>query len=258
MNIVDPCRRIFKLSILFIYLSFAASCSYLPEDQRIDEYQNLQKETGNYMLLHRGMQLPGNALIFVPGGLVDSHVYLCWMDRMVEMYPDLAIISLKIPSNLAILNQGAIDNVLSDFPEINHWAIGGHSLGGVVAAAAVNDEPEQFDALLLLASFTTDYADLHSWSGSVISIYASNDGLSEVSEIEANMAYLPEKVLVDSIPMIAAEKGKTIYYLIEGANHSGFACYGPQKGDGESDITPWEQQSELIDVLKEFLGTLWI
>jgi pimeloyl-ACP methyl ester carboxylesterase len=41
---------------------------------------------------------------------------------------------LRMPGNLAVLDENAADGVAADYPEIDRWYIGGHSLGGAMAA----------------------------------------------------------------------------------------------------------------------------
>ena len=38
-------------------------------------------------------------------------------------------------------------------------------------------------------------------------------------------------------------------YVIKGGNHAGFADYGPQNGDGKSEITPQMQQEQTADII---------
>jgi len=241
--------------MLIIFL--AVSCSYLPEQDDIDSYGNLQLENGDYMLLYKTGTNYDRAFLFVPGGLVDPHVYLCWMNDLVEMYPGLAIISLKVPSNLAISNQNKALKIRDEFPGIEHWIIGGHSLGGVVSASSIKNSPDSFDGLVFLASWTTDFADISDWQGRVLSIFGSDDGVADFSEIEANSSFLPAGVFVDSIPEFESATEQTIYFEIKGGNHSGFGCYGLQDGDNTPGIPAEVQQEEMIEALETFFNLVW-
>lgn len=245
-----------SLSYLLLIL-MAFSCSYLPEQEDISSYENVQKETGDYILLYRTGETFDHAFLFVPGGLVDPHVYLCWMNALVDMNPGLAIISLKVPSNLAISNQKKALKILDEFPEIEHWIIGGHSLGGVVSASSIKNSPDSFEGLVFLASWTTDFADISAWEGKVLSIYGSDDGVADFSEIEVNSKYLPAGVFIDSISQIETSKAQTVYYEIQGGNHSGFGCYGMQDGDNVAGVSAEKQQSEMQEALRTFFNAVW-
>lgn len=218
------------------------ACSYLPDGYEAETYTYVKEETGDYLLIASKDTIQDKAFIFVPGGFVDPHVYLCWMEKLVTQYPELAIIQLKIPSNLAITNMGKIEKVMKKFEGIEHWVIGGHSLGGVVSVFTVYDNPDMFDGLVLLASWATENKSLQDWNGEVLSIYGSKDGLATVQEIEENKLYLPDS---------------TVYYEIAGGNHSGFGCYGFQNGDMEAEISQDLQQDQMISSMEIYFEQLW-
>jgi hypothetical protein len=179
------------------------------------------------------------------------------MDRLITANPDIAIVSVKVPSNLAILGQRKIKGIKAEFPSVNHWVIGGHSLGGVVSTATIKDDNEAFDGLILLASWAASSYDLSDWDGRVLSLYASNDSLATVTEIEENKKFLPTSVEIDSDYTMDLSYPQTVYWEIVGGNHSGFGCYGFQDGDGDSTIDISEQQDEIIIAISKFLTELW-
>ena len=65
-----------------------------------------------------------------------------------------------MPLNLAVLNPGAAQDVIDAYPAIESWVIGGHSLGGAMAAAFADDHPGIVDGLVLLAAFPASWNDL--------------------------------------------------------------------------------------------------
>lgn len=225
------------LSIIFLI-----ACSYLPEQEEQGMNVHVKKETGDYILIYSSGNLPDKAFMFIPGGFVDPHVYLCWMEKLVVEYPDLVIIQLKVASNLAISNIGKIEKVMADFDEIENWVIGGHSLGGVVSVYTVFDQPDMFEGLILLASWATESKNLNDWNGDVLSIYGSKDGLATLEEIEMNRRWLPDGVEC---------------YEIEGGNHSGFGCYGFQDGDMVADISTEFQQEQMVTIMRNYFEQLW-
>jgi pimeloyl-ACP methyl ester carboxylesterase len=252
-------KIIIKLVIFILLLNILSfSCSYLPEQEEYSEYNNIIEETGDYILLSREKTNYSKAFVFIPGGLVDPHVYLCWMNELVENLPDLTIISIKTPSNLAILKQGKTLDIIDDFPTIESWIIGGHSLGGVVAASNIKENPDLFDGLIFLASWTNDFADLREWTGSVLSIYGTEDGVADISELELNKEFLPPGEILENNLEFLESQAQTIYYPIEGGNHSGFGCYGLQKGDNIVELSTEDQQKIMMDGIISFLSKIWI
>ena len=104
------------------------------------------------------------------------------MDKLAGLNPGMAIIEVKFASKLAILNQGKAKKIMKDFLQIDHWTVGGHSLGGVVSALSIKENPDAIDGLILLASRTTNIADISGWAGKVLSIYGTNDGVADITE----------------------------------------------------------------------------
>ena len=50
------------------------------------------------------------------------------------------VIIPKMLFNLAVINKRAAVKIINEYTEIDNWVIGGHSLGGVMAASLVFDE----------------------------------------------------------------------------------------------------------------------
>ena len=70
-------------------------------------------------------------------------VFLCLLAVLLAVYApllhDLAedgilCVLVKMPCNLAVLDMNAADGIPECFPEVTDWYIGGHSLGGAMAA----------------------------------------------------------------------------------------------------------------------------
>jgi len=74
--------------------------------------------------------------IFYPGGRVDYRAYAPVLHEIAAQGYFVAVVHVKL--NLAFFDVNAADKVISQFPEIEKWAMGGHSLGGVAAALYTN------------------------------------------------------------------------------------------------------------------------
>jgi len=179
---------------------------------------------------------PGLGVIFYPGGRVDPKAYAPGMRRLAEN-GYLAII-VPMPLNLAFLDANRAAEVINAYPEIDTWVIGGHSLGGAMAASYVYTHPDQLDGLFLWASYTTESGDLSATQIPVLAIYASEDGLVEG---EQGIEFLP---------------ATTEIIHIEGGNHAQFGYYGMQEGDGLAKISWASQQEEIINAMLAFLMKL--
>ena len=176
--------------------------------------------------------------IFYPGGRVPPQAYAPAARDIAEA-GYLSVI-VPVPFGLAVLTPDAADGVIEAYPEIDQWVIGGHSLGGAMAAgyAASHDE---IDGLALWAAYPAGGTDLSSLDVSVSSVYATEDGLATVDEIEASAAQLP---------------ADTVFTEISGGNHAQFGWYGPQDGDGVATITREEQQAQTVAATLELLAAV--
>ena len=182
---------------------------------------------------------PTRGLIFYPGGRVDPEAYAPLARRLAEH--GYLVVIVPMPLNLAVFDQRAADKVISEFPEIQSWAIAGHSLGGAMAASYVASRPAEVKALGLLASYPPSSADLSDVPILVSSIYATNDGLATLEDINASRILLPES---------------TGWTEIEGGNHSQFGALEELPGDHPADISFEEQLNQTTAALLSLLQSI--
>lgn len=179
---------------------------------------------------------PTTGLIFYPGGRVDYRAYTPAAQAIAaEGY---MVVIVPMPLNLAVLSPERAADVIEAFPRIQHWAIGGHSLGGAMAAQFAHTHPDQVQGLVLWASYPAGSADLSTRDLEVVSIFGTRDGLATGDKIEASRALLPRDTRM--VP-------------IDGGNHAQFGWYGPQNGDNEATISRIAQQDQVIAATVELL-----
>ena len=176
-----------------------------------------------------------SGLIFYPGGKVEYTAYAPLMHELAEN--GVLCIVPHVTWNLAILDVNAADGYKEQFPEVEHWYLGGHSLGGSAAAMYAADHAEEYDGLILLASYSTD--DLRDSGLSVLSVYGENDGVLNRDK------YADYR---DNLPADYTE------FVIDGGCHAFFGSYGAQKGDGTPAITPEEQVATTVDYICWFIN----
>jgi dienelactone hydrolase len=183
--------------------------------------------------------LPASGIIIYPGGRVDPRSYAPTAHALAEE-GYLAVIT-PMPLNLAVLNIGAAADVVAAYPEIETWVVGGHSLGGSMAATYAEANADVVDGLALWASYPADDALTSRTEPAVLSVYATNDGLSTLEEIEASRADLPPQ---------------TRWVEIAGGNHAQFGWYGDQPGDGQATISRPQQQAQTVAATADLLERL--
>lgn len=169
-------------------------------------------------------------LVLYPGAKVDPHAYAPLACDLAER--GVYCVIAKMPFNYAFFDIDAAEDLMEDAPDIAHWWVGGHSLGGAMAAQYAADEPRGIEGVALLASYAA--SDLTRTGLDALVIYGSNDGVLNRDKLAANEANLPAGA-------------QTL--IIDGGNHAGFGDYGPQSGDGQATIDASEQQARTADAI---------
>ena len=168
-------------------------------------------------------------IVIYPGGHIDPRAYAP-LARELASDGNLVVIP-QMPLNLAVLDIHVTDEIIQANPNIETWVIGGHSLGGAMAAEYVLANPSSVDGLFLWASYSAGNTDLSGFTDlEVLSIYGTEDG--GVEGIRASRERLP---------------GNTLWVEIDGANHAQFGWYGEQPGDGVATISREEQQEIILE-----------
>ncbi|MEI8240352.1 MAG: alpha/beta hydrolase [Actinomycetota bacterium] len=169
-----------------------------------------------------------SGLVFYPGAKVDPRAYAHILRPIAEA--GYQVIIVKFPYNLAVLSPSAADDVVGKADGIDHWVVGGHSLGGVMASRFAKANRHELAGLLLWASYPS--GSMASRTGlDIVSVSGTNDGLATPADIEASKANLP---------------ADTRYVAVQGGIHAYFGDYGPQSGDGTSTISRDAAQQQII------------
>ncbi|HZU86696.1 MAG TPA: alpha/beta hydrolase, partial [Anaerolineaceae bacterium] len=182
---------------------------------------------------------PQTGLIFYPGGRVEYRSYAPALRLVAEAGYLVAL--PWVPLNLAVFNPNRADEVIAAYPQIKYWAVGGHSLGGSMAANYLKSHPGKAQGLVLWASYPADSDDLSASGLKVVSVSGSNDGLSTPAKIEASRRLLP----VD-----------TTWVVIQGGNHAQFGSYGEQSGDNPATLDAAAQHLQAAQATIALLGQL--
>jgi hypothetical protein len=176
---------------------------------------------------------PDTGLIVYPGGKVPAAAYaplaqaIAANGVLVEIVP--------MPLNLAVLGIDRGRDVIAAHPEIRHWAIGGHSLGGSMAAQFAADEP-RIEGLALWAAYSA--TDLSARDISVLVIYGSLDGGAAGFTSPERLANLPANPAV---------------VRIDGGNHEQMGWYTGQPNDPPATI---DRATQLAQVAAATLALL--
>lgn len=148
------------------------------------------------------------------------------------------VVIVKQPLQIAFLSTGAAVSVIAHHPEVTTWAVGGHSLGGVVAAGETEDQG--VSGLLLWAAYPA--SSIADEAGiAVTSVTGSADALTTPAKVAETSSLLP---------------AGTRYVEVDGAVHADFGDYGPQDGDGEPTTSRSSAQEQIVAASQALLSGL--
>lgn len=173
---------------------------------------------------------PEVGFIIYPGGRVDFRSYAPAAHAIANH--GFLVVIVPMPLNLAVFSPDSASDVITTFREIKSWAVGGHSLGGSMAAQFIRGHASTAGGLVLWASYPASDNDLSKSSLKVISISGTRDGLATPDKISSSRSLLPPD---------------TKWIVIVGGNHAQFGWYGPQPGDNPADISREEQQRQVVE-----------
>jgi predicted alpha/beta-hydrolase family hydrolase len=221
-------------------------------------------------------------LVFYPGALIDRAAYAPIATKLSEAGILVAIVNLEphrfVPTlhniNLKeqVMRTIAHSMLLCEHGAwtVDKWALGGHSLGGHVALAAVANELSSTISTLVmwgvqsypegpnyLCKRLRDHTNVQ-----VLVVNGSNDAIVSNTKYSGSdkfaifEAKMPPRCHLPLAEALKKKDGYTLLVTVEGGNHAGCAHYGPQKmpvEDGVRTITLDEQQDRFARVTADFL-----
>ena len=229
--------RLLAAALLVLAAAFALYCAvyYHADGTALDALvsdEAVSIERRDYGWFFDG---PGEdaALIFYPGAKVEETAYAPLLRQLAERGVDVCLV--RMPLRLAVFGADRAGAVMAEH-DCARWYIGGHSLGGAVAANYASSHPGGLEGLVLLAAYPT-----HPLDGALveISLYGSEDGVLDRARLEAGRQYAP---------------ARSEELVIKGGNHAQFGSYGSQRGDGEASIPPAAQWAQAADFIAGFIA----
>jgi dienelactone hydrolase len=172
-------------------------------------------------------------LIFYPGARVEAEAYAVFLHEMARW--GHATFLAKMPLGLAVFGRDHAASLISAYPAIQTWVLGGHSMGGGLASEFVAAHAN-VRGLLLYGTFPS--RDLSRRTDLVVTlIYGKHDTVITPAQITQTSSKLP---------------AQTRYVAIEGGIHSFFGDYGPQDGDGQATISHEEARTQILQASHAF------
>lgn len=177
--------------------------------------------------------------IFYPGGRINPVSYAPYAHQIAAQ--GYLVVIVPMPLNLAVFSINSANNVIAAYPNITHWAIGGHSLGGTMAVQYIQDNPGKVQGLALWTAYPPSGVNLSGANISAVTIHGTKDGLVSNQQITDSLKQLPPN---------------TVRVDIVGGNHAQFGWYGPQSGDNPASISREQQQNITVNATVQMLSKL--
>ena len=226
-----------KIILAILIILFGSSAIYLGNYYNrvdVEKYMTSSSEV-TIKKFYKGWFFDGageeKALIFYPGAKVATEAYAPLMYQLAENGVDCFLVDM--PFHMAFFGMNRAEEIMQKY-NYEAWYLGGHSLGGAMAAnfvaGYVEDHADGIRGLLLLAAYPTK--DLSSSDMSVVTVYGSEDGVLNMDKIVAGRKLMPQDY-------------KEV--CVEGGNHAQFGSYGAQKGDGTAAISAEEQWARTVE-----------
>lgn len=224
------------LIALIVAIGIYLGTYYRADDAAVDAFLEASQIEIKEIDKNKVAFIPKNIVagfIFYPGGKVEAEAYYPLMAECAKN--GVLSVIVEMPFNLAVFNINGADGIKEEFPEVENWYVGGHSLGGSMVASYLDKNREEYKGLILLGSYST--IDFRDSDIRALSIYGENDRVmnrEKYNECKANLSTLSEHEIV-------------------GGNHAGFGMYGRQDGDGIAEISSFEQIKTTAIIIADFV-----
>jgi predicted esterase len=182
---------------------------------------------------------PDTGFIFYPGGRIDPQGYAALMNAIAS--EGYLVVVPEMPLNIAAFRPNIADEIVAYYADIGRWVIGGHSVGGTMAAQYTNTHREVVDGLAIWASYPADNANLSNSDVPVALIYGSLDPRVNDSSVSERRHLLPDD---------------TSYTRIDGGDHHQFGSYEIDPKDRHATIDRVTQQRQIIQATLNLLDSI--
>ena len=244
MGIISLVLIFFLTIVLLVVVAFIiwAGSARKPQIEALEAMKSndlVDVRTDRWLVFCPKEKDPKVGFILYPGARVDARVYSPAAQAIAAK--GYLMVIVPMPLNLAGFAINRASEVINSFPHIVHWAIGGHSHGGSMAASFAYNNPSTIKGLVLWSSYPAGKNDFSTKDLAVSSIYETLDGRSVMKGIDLYRNRLPPQ---------------TRWAPIEGGCHAQFGWYGLQKNENVPTISHEAQQEIITTATLDLLAQL--
>lgn len=182
---------------------------------------------------------PRVAFVLYPGALVRPQAYE-WIGHALASHGVITLIP-EFGADLAFTNANRAEVVAETLAPGLPLVVGGHSLGGAMAAQFAADHVDGVAGLVLLGAYPPDGVDLSDAAFGAVTLLAEHDQVLDAAA---------QASAVDRLPPAHSE------VVVTGAVHSFFGRYGPQAGDGVPTVDRATAERHIVATLLRFTDAL--
>lgn len=170
-------------------------------------------------------------VIFYPGAYTDLRGYAVTLRPIAAA--GYRVVAVAMPLDLAILATGRAQDVIDANPDLRHWAIIGHSVGGAAAAVFAHDHPDAVAGVVIWDSFPPEGWSLAAFPKPVWHIHrATPDGAPPESFVRQRASF------PSASPWVPIPGGIHMYF--------GSFAEGGYKEDWAPSISPQQQHEVAV------------
>ncbi|MEI7024178.1 alpha/beta fold hydrolase [Paenibacillus sp. y28] len=238
-------KRILLSSVVIVILLIGASwisyrwLVYSPAERAaasmISDMNVRVNEAGDSFVFEPTGTVRSLSVIFYPGALVAPESYSPWARELAAN--GFRVYMVRMPFDLAVLGSNKADAIIAAHPN-EAFVIGGHSLGGALAARYAASRADKLKGIFFMAAYADAKGSLAGTSLKALQMTGSKDGILNWQTWEAGKSLMPKD---------------TTYVSIEGGNHGQFGSYGYQRGDNQARISEEEQHKQMTQALIAWL-----
>lgn len=198
-------------------------------------------ETDEALLLAPTGGVADTAVVFYPAARVRPESYVpAWAEIVADTGVAVFLPSMRL--NIAYFSPDRAERVLTANPDVSDWWVGGHGLGGSMAAGHLGDsEPGRYVGFVGWAAAPAEGAGLAGRDDLVGLVVAGGaDVRAPAEELAEAQAFLPPA---------------HTFTVIDGMTHAQFGVYAPYRNEPPRTRSSAEVFAELAEVTGAALGS---
>jgi dienelactone hydrolase len=198
-------------------------------------------EDDSWLVMIPGRTAPTTGLILYPEGHMDIRSYALIGREVARQGFQVVFLSRRLETEYSEAEElRRIEAAMAAYPQIERWAVGGHTWGGRVGVDYAANHPDRVAGVVLWAGRMDGSTSLAGSDLPVLMVYGTLDD-ENVNLVASARPRLPEH---------------TVWVAIEGGNRAQFANFGPMPADATATISSESQQAQAAAATIEFLGGL--